>query len=50
MTEVYHSLAHKDQVARIDIDEVGQTRVLSREGDEIIFDDQQVKTNCLQLH
>lgn len=38
MTDVYHSLAHKDQVARIDIDEVGQTKVLSKEGDEIIFD------------
>ncbi len=38
MTEVYHSLAHKDQVARIDIDEVGQTKVLSKEGNEIIFD------------
>lgn len=38
MTEVYHSLAHKDQVAKIDIDEAGHTRVLSKEGDEIIFD------------
>jgi DNA sulfur modification protein DndD len=38
MTDVYHSLAHKDQVARIDIDETGQTKVLSKEGDEIIFD------------
>ena len=38
MTDVYHSLAHKDQVARIDIDETGQTKVLSKEGDEIFFD------------
>jgi DNA sulfur modification protein DndD len=38
MTEVYHTLAHKDQVAKIDIDDAGQTRVLSKEGDEIIFD------------
>jgi len=38
MTDVYHSLAHKDQVAKIDIDETGQTKVLSKEGDEIFFD------------
>ena len=38
MTDVYHSLAHKDQVARIDIDEAGNTKVLSKEGDEIVFD------------
>jgi len=38
MTDVYLSLAHKDQVARIDIDEIGQTKVLSKEGDEIVFD------------
>lgn len=38
MTDVYKKLAHKDQVHRIDIDETGQTRILSREGDEIPFD------------
>ena len=38
MTDVYKKLAHKNQVHRIDIDETGQTRVLSREGDEIPFD------------
>ena len=38
MTSVYVKLAHKNQVHRIDIDETGQTRILSREGDEIPFD------------
>lgn len=38
MTDVYKKLAHKNQVHRIDIDETGQTRILSREGDEIPFD------------
>ncbi len=38
MTDVYKSLAHKDQVSHISIDEVGQTKVLSKEGDEIDFD------------
>lgn len=38
MTSVYKKLAHKKQVHRIDIDESGQTRILSREGDEIPFD------------
>ena len=38
MTDVYKKLAHKNLVHRIDIDETGQTRVLSREGEEIPFD------------
>ena len=38
MTDVYKKLAHKNQVDRIDIDETGQTRILSREGQEIPFD------------
>lgn len=38
MTDVYKRLAHKKQVHRIDIDETGQTRILSREGEEIPFD------------
>ena len=38
MTSVYKKLAHKKQVHRIDIDESGQTKILSREGDEIPFD------------
>jgi DNA sulfur modification protein DndD len=38
MTDVYKRLAHKNQVQRIDIDETGQTRILSREGEEIPFD------------
>ncbi|TAK72453.1 MAG: DNA sulfur modification protein DndD [Betaproteobacteria bacterium] len=38
MTDVYKKLAHKNLVHRIDIDETGQTRILSREGDEIPFD------------
>ncbi|MBI5626686.1 MAG: hypothetical protein HY935_05730 [Nitrosomonadales bacterium] len=38
MTDVYKKLAHKNQVHRIDIDETGQTRIMSREGDEIPFD------------
>jgi DNA sulfur modification protein DndD len=38
MTDVYKKLAHKNQVHRIDINETGQTRILSREGDEIPFD------------
>lgn len=38
MTDVYKKLAHKNQVHRINIDETGQTRILSREGDEIPFD------------
>lgn len=38
MTDVYKKLAHKNQVHRIDIDETGQTRILSREGEEIPFD------------
>lgn len=38
MTDVYRRLAHKNQVHRIDIDEAGQTKILSREGDEIPFD------------
>lgn len=38
MTEVYKSLAHKDQVSHITIDEAGQTKVLSKEGNEILFD------------
>ena len=38
MTDVYKKLAHKQQVSRIDIDETGKTRILSKEGDEIPFD------------
>jgi DNA sulfur modification protein DndD len=38
MTDVYRKLAHKNQVHHIDIDETGQTRILSREGEEIPFD------------
>lgn len=38
MTDVYRKLAHKNQVHHIDIDETGQTRILSSEGDEIPFD------------
>lgn len=38
MTDVYKKLAHKKQVHRIDIDETGQTRILSHEGEEIPFD------------
>lgn len=38
MTDVYKKLAHKNQVHRIDIDETGQTRIISREGNEIPFD------------
>lgn len=38
MTDVYKKLAHKKVVHRIEIDEAGNTRVLSREGDEIPFD------------
>ena len=38
MADVYKKLAHKNLVHRIDIDETGQTRVLSREGEEIPFD------------
>ncbi|MCX7155578.1 MAG: hypothetical protein NTW45_03940 [Rhodocyclales bacterium] len=38
MTEVYKRLAHKKHVDKIDIDENGTARVLSHEGDEIVFD------------
>lgn len=38
MTDVYKKLAHKNQVHRIDIDETGHTRILSKEGQEIPFD------------
>ena len=38
MTDVYKKLAHKKVVHRIEIDESGNTRVVSREGEEIPFD------------
>jgi len=38
MTEVYKKLAHKKHVDRIEIDENGTARILSHEGDEIVFD------------
>ena len=38
MTDVYKKLAHKKIVHRIEIDEGGETRILSKEGDEIPFD------------
>jgi len=38
MTDVYKKLAHKNVVDRIEIDDGGETRILSREGEEIPFD------------
>ncbi len=38
MTNVYKKLAHKKIIHRIEIDEVGETRILSKEGEEISFD------------
>lgn len=38
MTNVYKKLAHKRIIHRIEIDEVGETRILSKEGEEISFD------------
>ena len=38
MTEVYKSLAHKNQVAKIQIENDGSTRVLGKSGKEISFD------------
>jgi len=38
MTTVYKQLAHKDQVARIEITDTGATRILSATGTEIQFD------------
>lgn len=38
MTDVYKKLAHKKQVDRIEIEENGTARILSQEGDEIVFD------------
>lgn len=38
MTDVYKKLAHKRLVHRIEISETGDTRILSREGEEIPFD------------
>ena len=38
MTRAYTTLAHKSQVARIEIDETGSSRLLSRDGAEIDFD------------
>jgi DNA sulfur modification protein DndD len=38
MTGVYKKLAHKKIVHRIDIDEGGETRILSKEGETIPFD------------
>lgn len=38
MTRAYTSLAHKSQVNRIEIDETGASRLLSRDGNEIEFD------------
>lgn len=38
MTTVFQQLSHKKQVARIEIDETGKSRLISFEGDEIMFD------------
>ncbi len=38
MTKVYKQLAHKDQVAKIAIDNDGATRILGKTGQEIVFD------------
>jgi len=38
MTSVFQQLSHKKQVARIEIDETGKSRLISFEGDEITFD------------
>ena len=38
MTTVFQKLSHKKQVARIEIDETGKSRLISYEGDEIQFD------------
>ena len=38
MTNVFQQLSHKKQVARIEIDETGKSRLISFEGDEITFD------------
>lgn len=38
MTDVYKSLAHKDQVKKIEIDEDGTSRILSKGGNIIEFD------------
>ncbi|CAB3752438.1 hypothetical protein LMG29542_01749 [Paraburkholderia humisilvae] len=38
MTRVYKQLAHKDQVAKIVIDNAGATRILGKTGQEIVFD------------
>jgi len=38
MTKVYSQLAHKDQVAKIEIDNDGTTRILGKTGKEIVFD------------
>ena len=38
MTDVYKKLAHKKIVHRIEIDEGGETRILSKEGEAIPFD------------
>ena len=38
MTTVFQRLSHKKQVARIEIDETGKSRLISFESDEITFD------------
>lgn len=38
MTKVYKQLAHKDQVAKIEIDDDGTTRILGKSGKEMTFD------------
>lgn len=38
MTKVYKQLAHKDQVARIEIDNDGTTRILGKTNRELMFD------------
>ncbi|MHB1286835.1 MAG: DNA sulfur modification protein DndD [Leptospirales bacterium] len=38
MTSVFQQLSHKKQVARIEIDETGKSRLISFEGNEITFD------------
>lgn len=38
MTTVYRQLAHKDQVAKIEISDDGRTRILGKTGKELTFD------------
>lgn len=38
MTCIFQQLSHKNQVARIEIEETGKSLLISFEGDEITFD------------